>query len=170
MSPGKCVLSRHEKARRGSIVCWLGAHLSHFSEEQLDILARCPVDFTSPGDDVLSPGDITIRPNQRWDYSEVGSAPDAMSCLRTLWIKTENVLEQENCCKVLLVMSLASAMLSAVCAVLYQRTEATFWALLMLIFLILTSWSFIFRRKRKQIDSILNDLNLNHEPLLPVPS
>ena len=66
-------------------------------------------------------------------------------------------------------MSLASAMLSAVCAVLYQRTEATFWALLMLIFLILTSWSFIFRRKRKQIDSILNDLNLNHELLLPVP-
>ena len=145
------------------IVCCLGPDLAYFSQEQLDILARCSVDFLTPngggGDGV--DGTMRIREHQSWGSSSEDTSPDAMSCLRTLGRQTENVLETKNCCKVLLVISIASAMLSAVCAVLYRRTEASLWAIVLLFFLVLTSWSLIFRRKRKQIDKILNNLNFN---------
>lgn len=147
------------------IVCCLGPDLAYFSQEQLDILARCSVDFLTPnggGVDSVD-GTMRIREHQSWGSSSEDTSPDAMSCLRTLGRQTENVLETKNCCKVLLVISIASAMLSAVCAVLYRRTEASLWAIVLLFFLVLTSWSLIFRRKRKQIDKILNNINFNRQ-------
>ena len=145
------------------IVCCLGPDLAYFSQEQLDILARCSVDFLTPnrGGGGGVDGTLRIREHQSWGSSSEDTSPDAMSCLRTLGRQTENVLETKNCCKVLLVISIASAMLSAVCAVLYRRTEASLWAIVLLFFLVLTSWSLIFRRKRKQIDKILNNINFN---------
>ncbi|KAL5255727.1 hypothetical protein ACHWQZ_G011074 [Mnemiopsis leidyi] len=159
VSSGKTPLSPHEEARREMIVCCLGPDLAYFSQEQLDILARCSVDFLTPGESTDRVDDnLRIRDHQSWGGSSEDTSPDAMSCLRTLGRQTENVLETKNCCKVLLVISIASAMLSAVCAVLYRRTEASLWAIVLLFFLVLTSWSLIFRRKRKQIDQILNNI------------
>jgi len=140
-------LNREEEERKHQIAAQLGADLVYFSDGQLDILTRKGYLNNS------------YRPNLNLSYDDVISNDniDMMSCFKTLGRKLEHVLEQKNSFKFTLVLAIAFAIGSALCAVLYKRFLAVLCALLMLLFLVITSWAYIFKTKRQQMDYILGN-------------
>ena len=125
-------------------------HQVYFSEWQLQILQRRAYHVPRPYRPICP--DPIIRDDNI----------DMMSCCRTLGRKLEETLEQKNSSKFALLFAITCAITSALCGVLYRRCLAVLFAVLMTVFLIVTSWAYIFKLKRQHVEYILRNYQMLH--------
>ena len=79
---------------------------------------------------------------------------DMMACCKAGGRRIEELLEKKNSYRFMIVLSIALAISSALFAVLHRQSTAIALAVLMGVFLIFSSWAYIFHIKRKQIDYV----------------
>ena len=157
--------------QRSQLIAHLGSHTASFTEDQLDLLARSlPSYHLTPSPSYRLPPSPPYRPSRDMFFNDIINEEenvDMMECFRSLGRGVENCFEKKNSCKMLFVISIALAILSALCGILLDRFVAVLLAITMLVSLIMTSWAFIFRLKRQQIDYVVQNVGEYSRNSLP---